>query len=348
MNKSVAIHHRSGSFSDHWIEYCENNQIQYKIVNCYDSDIIAKLTDCYGLMWHIRHDDARDLVFGKQLIYALNQSGFHTFPDFNTLWHFDDKIGQKYLLESISAPLVKSYVFFEKGLAENWVERSSFPKVFKLRGGSGSSNVRLVNTQKEALQIINKAFGNGISQKNYKDDIKERYWQYKQGRKNIRFVLSGIYRLFKKHEYVKLKGNEKGYVYFQDFLPNQNHDIRVIVINKKAFAIKRMVRPGDFRASGSGLLNYSIDNIDTSIIKSAIGISSKLNMQSIAMDYLLVDGYPKLIEISYGFPNRNFIEKCEGYWDANLKFYEGSFNPYGWMVDIIIKKNESVQKSVSE
>ena len=41
----IAIHHRPGSFSDRWIEYCEKEGIEYKIVNCYDNDIVAYLVN---------------------------------------------------------------------------------------------------------------------------------------------------------------------------------------------------------------------------------------------------------------------------------------------------------------
>lgn len=46
----IAIHQIKGSFSDRWIEYCNQNNVQFKIVNCYDSDIIEQLKDCDALM----------------------------------------------------------------------------------------------------------------------------------------------------------------------------------------------------------------------------------------------------------------------------------------------------------
>ena len=61
------------------------------------------------------------------------------FPNFKTVWHFDDKLGQKYLFESIKAPLVTSYAFLYKAGALLWANKASFPKVFKLRGGAGST-----------------------------------------------------------------------------------------------------------------------------------------------------------------------------------------------------------------
>lgn len=40
--------------------------------------------------------------------------GIKSCPDENTCWHFDDKIGHKYLLEAIDAPLAPSYVFYNR------------------------------------------------------------------------------------------------------------------------------------------------------------------------------------------------------------------------------------------
>ena len=95
----IAIHHTPGSFSDRWISYCNDNNIEFKIVNCYDNDIVSQLDDCNALMWHHHHGNYKDVLFAKQLLYSLQVSGKKCFLIFNTTWHFDDKVGQKYLLE---------------------------------------------------------------------------------------------------------------------------------------------------------------------------------------------------------------------------------------------------------
>ena len=46
----IAIHKREGSYSDGWIKYCENQGITYKIVNCFDTDIVETIKDCNGLL----------------------------------------------------------------------------------------------------------------------------------------------------------------------------------------------------------------------------------------------------------------------------------------------------------
>src|SRR5690606_3798093 len=104
----IAIHDRPGSFSDRWIAYCEEKNIPYKKVNCYSNDIIQQIHDCDALMFHHNQAIIKEVIFAKQLLFALKDSGIKLFPDFYTNWHFDDKVGQKYLFESLELPLVPS------------------------------------------------------------------------------------------------------------------------------------------------------------------------------------------------------------------------------------------------
>jgi len=332
----IAIHHRQGSFSDRWIAYCINQNIDYKIVNCYASDIIAQLEDCDALMWHHSHVDYKDALFAKQLLYAVAQSGKKVFPDYKTCWHFDDKIGQKYLFEAIEAPLVPSYVFYTKEEAQNWIGNTTFPKVFKLRGGSGSQNVKLVESPIHAKRLVKKAFGNGFAQFDRLGYLKERIRQYNEGKSSILGAFKGLGRLFIPTEYAQMHGKEKGYVYFQDYLPNNLYDIRVVVINDKAFAIKRMVRKDDFRASGSGNIFYEKEHFQIDTIRLAFQLSVKIQSQCAAFDFIYnADNKPMVVELSYGFATCVY-DPCVGYWDSTLQFHEGAFIPQNWMVEAMI------------
>jgi glutathione synthase/RimK-type ligase-like ATP-grasp enzyme len=339
----IAIHlsaHKA--FDDRWVKYCEQNSIPYKLVNAYDNNIMNQLTDCAAFMWHHHHGDYKDVLFAKQLLFSLEQAGKKVFPDFNTCWHFDDKVGQKYLLEAIAAPLVPSYVFYTREEAEVWINSINFPKVFKLRGGAGSANVKLVNSRKEALRIIKRAFGKGFSQYDWKEHLKEAWRKYKTGNAVLRDVLRPFYYAVKTHPtlFAKYKGNEKGYVYFQDFIPNNQFDIRVIVINNKAFAIKRFVRENDFRASGSGIIKYEKQDLDDRCVKIAFDVNVKMKAQCIAYDFVFdKNNNPLIVEISYGFSPFAY-DACSGYWDRNMNWHEGPFDPYGWMVETVIKNKQ--------
>lgn len=332
----IAIHHRPGSFSDRWIEYCKNQSIEYKIVNAYDSDIVEQVADCDAFMWHHHQSDYRDVLFANQLLYSLEARGVKCFPDFRTTWHFDDKIGQKYLLESIGGPLVPSYVFYTKKEAMEWIQRTSFPKVFKLRGGAGAANVCLAHNKKEAKRLVSKAFGKGFTDKSA--NVKERFRKFREGKEPFSYLLKGIGRVFFKTDFAKMHGREKGYAYFQDFIANNLFDIRVIVIGDKAFAIKRMVRKGDFRASGSGNILYDRSDIPEKCVQLSFEVSAKLKAQCVAYDYVFdADEKPAIVEISYGFAMHGY-DPCPGYWTLDMEWHEGRFNPQEWMVQDLIKK----------
>src|SRR5690606_31787781 len=163
-----------------------------------------------------------------------------------------DKVGQKYLLECVGAPLVPSYVFYEKERALEWINSTKFPKVFKLRGGAGSANVSLVKTKRAAINKVNQSFGKGFPQFDGKNYFLDKLNKYNSGRVGFHQIMKAFGRMLIGTKYSRMIGPEKGYVYFQEFIPNNKFDIRVIIVGNKAFAVKRMVRVNDFRASGSG------------------------------------------------------------------------------------------------
>lgn len=332
----IAIHNRKGSFSDRWVTYCEEHNIPYKLVNCYDNDIVRQLKDCNALMWHHHHNNYKDVLAAKSILFSLEQADIKVFPDFNTGWHFDNKAAQKYLLEAINAPLVPSHVFYDKVSAKTWADSTTYPKVFKLKGGAGAADVRLAENKTEAIRLINQAFGKGFSQFDRLGSLKERYRKFKAGQEGFLSVLKGIGRLFQTTEYAMMGAREKGYVYFQDFIPNNDSDTRVIIIGNKAFAIKRSVREGDFRAFGSGNISYNHLEINLDAVKISFEVNKHLKSQSIAFDFVWLNNQPLIVEISYGFAVKVY-DSCEGYWDDRLKWHEGSFNPQSWMVQEMIK-----------
>jgi len=338
----IAIHQNKSTDLFHflWIDYCDKNSIPYKLVNCYASDIIQQLQDCSSLNWHYHQAHPTDIVMAKSVLFSLEQSGFKVFPDFNTAWHFDDKVAQKYLLEALGIDLVPTWVFYDKKTAYNWIDTTSFPKVFKLKGGAGSQNVQLTKTKQQARVLANRAFGKGFPSYDGWESLKERYRKWRLGKTNLFDVAKGVVRLVNPPRYAKVIGNEMNYLYFQEFIPNNDSDIRIIVIDGKAFGIKRMNRENDFRASGSGFILYEKEFIDERFVKAAFAINKKLKAQCIAYDFVLSEmNEPLLIEISYGFANAGYTD-CVGYWDEQMNWYEGKFNPYGWMVELMLKNEK--------
>lgn len=345
---NIAIHQRANSYSDEWIEYCRIKGIPFKIVDCYKSNIVDQLRDCDALLWHFHHAIPADILISKQLLFSLESTGKLVFPDFNTMWHFDDKIGQKYLLEAIDAPIVPSYVFYSKIEALEWIETTVFPKVFKLRSGAGSHNVKLVKSKHDAIRMIKQAFGKGFNQYNAWLCLRETISNYKLGISGKRDILKSIIRLGYKTEFEKFSSNEKGYIYFQDFIPGNDSDIRIVVVDGKALGFKRLVRENDFRASGCKVRVFDKEMINDATLRIAFNMAQKLNLQTVAFDFIYNGDQPLVIEISYGTTSPSY-KPCPGYWDTELNFHEGEVNFCGWMIDKVVQRvNEKAQAEINQ
>jgi hypothetical protein len=205
-----------------------------------------------------------------------------------------------------------------------------------LTRGAGSANVKLVGDKKKALKLINKAFSSGFSVFDRFEVIKERWRKFVASRDTFYGVIKSCYRLFIIPKYAKLLQKERFEILFQDFIPNNNFDIRVIVIGDRAFAIKRIVRKNDFRASGSGNIQYEKEHFNKDLILNSFEYARELEAQCIAFDYVFGENQnPLIVEISYGFAVEAY-DPCVGYWDNNFNFYEGPFDSCQWMVDLVV------------
>jgi len=106
--------------------------------------------------------------------------------------------------------------------------------------------------------------------------------------------------------------------------------------DERGFIFRRHARPGDFRASGSGMIDYDLEKVDLRCIEIAFEISRELKFQSMAYDFLFPpENEPVFCEISYTFQPRAIYD-CPGYFDRSLQLNEGHFWPeYLHLVDAL-------------
>ncbi len=328
----LAIHDSDSGFHPRWVGWCEEHGIEVKRVNCHASDIVSQLSGCDGLLWHHSQMNPADLLVAKGILQALEHTGFQVFPDWRTAWHFDDKLSQKYLFEALDFPFLPTWAFLDRGSALAWIEQAQFPKVFKLRGGAGSANVRLVRTRAEARKLVRQAFGRGFPNYDAWGSLKERWRKVRLRKTSPIEILKGIARFAYPPGFCRVLGREYGYVYFQEFIDSLSCDYRTIVIGKKCLSIKRNTRDNDFRASGSGLLEYSKSLFEKQLIQTSFECAERLGSKCAAMDFIISEGKFLLVEVSYGFPTGPFAQDCPGYWDRSFRWQAGAVDPQGWML----------------
>jgi len=337
----IAIQNTPIGFTDRWIEYCQLNNIDYKLIDSYSNDIIEQIRDCDAVMW--QHDllQKKDNIVSKRFLSAAEHAGKIVFPSINENWHYDDKISQKYLLELIDAPFIKTFVFYSKNEALEWTKTTTFPKVFKLKGGAGSSNVKLVRNQSQAISLIKMAFGKGFNPISKSYFLKEGWRNYISGKLNLLGLLKKIHIFIKPIDPNFVNEIQRDYVYFQEFIPNNDFDIRLVVINQeRVFGLKRYNRENDFRASGSGNFDYLKEgDIAQELLKKIIDVSKKLKMNSVAYDIVFDEkNIPQIIEISYAYASKAY-NKCPGYWDSQAIWNNGEIKDYQyWMIEKVIER----------
>jgi hypothetical protein len=332
----VAIHHRPGSYSDRWIARLSSQNAPHTVVDGFANDIVHQVAGHDLFLWHWSLADPRELRHAQAVLNAVASTGCAVYPNAATAWHYDDKVAQKYLLEAVGAPLARTHVFYSEDAAVAWLASASFPVVFKLARGAGSANVRLVKDFESGRRLVHAMFTRGTTPTpGFFYDVRRKL-ERSGGIAGLRAKIGRAPATLRAVRDRRSHAHrEKGYAYFQEFLPGNDHDTRVFVIGGRAIAFQRRNRPGDFRASGSGDFLFDHRAIPTAMVDIAFATSARLGFQTMAYDFL-VDraGRPLICEISYCVVAAVYT-RCEGFWDADLEFHPQSIRVEDLILDAL-------------
>lgn len=240
--------------------------------------------------------------------------GIRCFPSYADRWHFDNKIAQKYLADELGLPFVPTWVFWNYNDAKSFIDTVEYPLVLKLSFGAGSGNVIKVENKEAAKRLLDRSFYSTIrSGEPISPAVGER----------IRFLIDRFKRRVKRltrFHYSRLeywRGSSQ-YVMFQRFMPDNSFDTRVTVIGDRAFAFRRVNRPGDFRASGSGSIDYSPTAVDTRMIAMGFETADALGTNSLAIDFLYDENNkPRIGEFGYRYVTEA-LRECPVAWTRDL------------------------------
>jgi glutathione synthase/RimK-type ligase-like ATP-grasp enzyme len=299
------VNHRNGekqSFSARWIELAESAGHAVRIVDVHRPDIVDQLAGADAFMWRPPLS-VLNREFSRRLLPALELAGLPVFPSRRTLWHSEDKIAQSYLLKAIGVPVADTWVFWRLEPALAFLAHAAYPLVMKLSAGFQSNAVQLLRDADEAAYWARRMFTTGATGFDKAPAWKRRW------REAVRGVKLAVGRpLHPSLEY--------GNLYVQQFLPGNDHDTRVTVIGKRAFAFRRRNRPNDFRASGSGRIDWDPAAIDLRHVRLALRVARALGTQSLGVDLLYRDGEPVVCETTYTFASWA-VRDCPGHWALN-------------------------------
>lgn len=315
-------------WDNEWIRYCKESSLDFEVVNCFENNILEKLQKFDILLWHFSNYSLQEMLYARTILNSATNLGLKVFPDFETAWHFDDKVAETYLLKTINAPMPDSYIFYTYESSIGFLESETiYPIIAKLRSGSGSNNVTKLNNSSEGKKYAKKMFAKGIKASpsimfKAKSNLKSsKDWNAIKNRmKRIPDFIENVKKS-------RMFPREQGYVYLQNYIPNNGFDLKVVVVGDKLSFLSRKIRKDDFRASGGGFIEYDKELITQEVRRIAFEISNRLNFQCMGYDFVIDKNTmaPKIIEISYGFSHKAQMD-LGGYWDKDDNWHNEPLN----------------------
>ncbi len=313
--------------SPRWTQLLQQAGCRVKAVDVRRPDVLEQLRDCDGFMWRWAHFGGMGKIARRLLPTLERYRGLCVYPDQATCWHYDDKIAQSHLFDTLNIPTPKTWVWFDAVAAKQWLrEEAMFPLVLKLAGGAGSSNVRLVHDADEAAQWVDLLFRQPIE--SLKPALLKKQTLFFKLRTSWHWVRYQCTPYALRPDL----DPQSHYVFFQEFLPENAFDTRLTVVGNRIFAYRRFNRPNDFRASGSGNFDPNPQHIAPDMLRLAAQTAQALGSQTVAIDGLRrggAAGQPVVGEVSYTYVSW-MVHACPGHWEwqgspatAEFKWVQG-------------------------
>jgi len=287
-------------------------------INC--DGWIDKLKDYDAILWPPGCMGIKPSSHLKEKVYFIQHHLKRLIvPNFESVWHFESKVAQSYLFNyyELSTPRTVVTSSIEDAMA--LLEKEKYPLVFKSSSDAASRGVRLVRNPVRAKYRAWKSLYTGF------------WWK----------AMRRVFRL----------DHKDNVAYWQEFVPKNECDLRITAIGDKwAVGFWRWNRPNDFRASGSGLIDYE-KPIPEETIHFCLDLNKKHNFDSMAYDIIFKDGKHVIVEISYTYVDKA-IYNAPGYYVRNenekLEYKKGNTWPeqlwVRWLADRL-KVIESIVKS---
>ncbi len=218
---------------------------------------------------------------------------------------YEDKCLEAYLAQVRGLPFARTLISHSKDDALAMLGGLRYPLVSKINHSSGSMGVELVRTPRKARRIVEQAFS--------------------RGGRPIHVPWS----------------RQKNYVYFQEFIPNDGYDIRVVVVGNMVFGYYRKVPKGDFRASGMGAVEKR--DLPEEAIRVAWNAHRHIRSPQLVVDMVHgSDGRYAIIELSLFFqvqlPEQLKVDGVPGVYivgdDGGLRFEKGRY----WVHELALRK----------
>lgn len=318
IHKDPTEYNGYGVLASYYLRYkrfLDYNSIPHTVIDLKRSDWLNQCKDLDIIVVSYASEPSRLNELQAKIGILETYHGKICYPSAKDLWSYEDKVRVFYLVKEHGLSHADTFISHDYEEAVQYTEKANYPLVSKIKTGSCSRGVELVQDKKRALQIVKQNFGLG----------RKALWTY---------------------------SFEKDYVYFQEFIEDAKYDLRIFIVGDVIAGYERKMKGDDFRASGAGLLDRKLFPEDA--LESALALKEKWDTTILAVDFVYSKKSQKheIIEasISFGLDYPEYLES-----DGKRVFYvntpggvelrDGCF----WVQEFILlelikkwyKKNES-------
>jgi len=238
--------------------------------------------------------------FIEDVVLGLEESGKRVLPGYKFLRANNNKVFMEILRKQALPNDFRnnSKIFGCLEELKSALPDIKYPAVIKTAEGAGSHGVFKADTTDELIRICKR-----ISRTRYfKDELRD------------------LARA-KRHEGYQRESLYRNKFIVQDFIPGLENDWKVLVFYDKYYVLRRKNRPGDFRASGSGLFTFDQD-VDPDLLNTANHICKSFNIPMISLDLARSGDMIHLIEMQFVYFGTTTLEKSPYYYTLKSDLWE--------------------------
>lgn len=221
-----------------WYSYvlaCQELKIDYELVDILSANWLQNLekANVDGFLGRppCRFQEWKS-VYDERLFFIHEYLKKPLYPNFNSLYIYENKRNMASFLEHFRIPHAKTFVFIDKKEALDYLNSANYPIVFKSNIGAGGTEVSIVNSKMQAKCKLHKVFG--FKEGMFCRGLSSILWKF-----GIPFWLTGT--------------AQKHYLLVQEF-----HKIkwewRILKVGNSYFGHKKLLKGK--KASGSGLVGW--------------------------------------------------------------------------------------------
>ena len=197
--------------------FLKTNDIPYEEYDINKSDFIKEAKKYDIIVWRTETSYAKQWEAADKVEIIQNYLGKVILPTRESLWMDEDKVREQYVFEINNLPAIRTFCSNSKDEVMHYIENCKYPFISKDKISACAKGVYMIKNKRQAKALCNRIFSSG--QKTNESYVRQ-----------------------------------KDYVYFQEFVPSYGFDLRIIMIGDSYFGYYRYPKKGDFKASGSGII----------------------------------------------------------------------------------------------